>query len=153
MIPPHLHQQIDQQVKDTQEQAALCASLPPVELAETKLATLSTTCQSYAQQIELAVDIIDGKEPGIDWSDMLKPELLRKLSEHFAAWRHKPSARGQITDLRAENAAMREAVKEAHVALEAYNRAGIGNSSDAIQQVAAFNLSKSALSKLAPFIK
>lgn len=179
MFPPHLQSQIDAQVADTQAQAILSASLPPVELASQEvedspdesfvdavckdqdelkrlrkentaalnllaiihrdgghhteavgtiqsitdasaqvgewlqkndeLATLRAQCDSYTAQIELAVDIMDGTEPGIDWSDQSKPELIRKLIEHLAAWRHTPSARGQITALRAENETMRTA--------------------------------------------
>jgi hypothetical protein len=74
---------------------------------------LHETCALYAAQIEDAVDIIDGTEPGIDWGDLSKPELIRKLSEHCAAWRHTPSARGQIKKLRAERESMRVAINDA----------------------------------------
>ena len=43
MIPPRLQSQIDQQVADTQRQAILSASLPPVELPAKRKPSANTS--------------------------------------------------------------------------------------------------------------
>ncbi len=74
------------------------------------------------------------------------------LERYWSAIGHAEKLERERDALRAEKAEMLAAIKEAREALTAYNQAGVGNSSDAIKQVTALNLSKTALAKLQPFL-
>lgn len=39
-----------------------------------------------AEQISRAIDILDGNAKPVDFTDPTQPELLRKVSEHVAAF-------------------------------------------------------------------